>query len=471
MNAHRTAFSWQSKLFAAVLSLLFIAGCGGGGGGGSDAPPPVETGSVEVTVVDEFDAPVDDVGVTVTSGGTNRTGTTDDTGITTVDSVPVGSATIATSAVGFVDGSGSATVTVNAQSDVSITLERQTEPAAGLFESELTGALSSTDGQTLTIQLEVLVVNNDPAAVSAIETLTAADFTLLPCADNDPNEVECLRGSSSQPDIGYSVVSAGAENFQFVPGQAANSYAATLIIDQSGSIENTDPSDARLFATKVFLNNLGASDFASVSAFAQTQATAEPALIPDEPVTRITDFIQSSGAAATFADIDELAQQIGGDTPLFAALDQELDFTAANAPADPDRRKAVVLFTDGDDSVCSSITTPPCGLEVSVQKSVDLDVDIFTVGLGPDIDVDVLRGLAEGGRGFYLSAENAEQLFPIYRSLGELLSRTLATYRMEWTITADQAATYVDGQTVLGILQIDTGSNVLDLPLRVFLRD
>jgi hypothetical protein len=104
-----------------------------------------------------------------------------------------------------------------------------------------------------------------------------------------------------------------------------------------------------------------------------------------------------------------------------------------------------------------------------VQKSVDLGVDIFTIGLGPNIDADVLSGLAKGGSGFFLFAENAQQLFPIYRSLGDLLSRALATYTMEWTISATDANAYQAGQTILGTLVIDTGKNTINLPIRIFL--
>ena len=460
-----------------VCAAFALAACGGGGGGGGgggnnanpNPPPAAPTGTVTVTVADEFAAPVKAAQISVASGSTTRTGTTDDDGAASIGNVPVGNADVSVSATGFEDTTTNVNVTESQASSVDLTMTRLTEPAAGLFAAQLIQALAQTDGQTVTFELEVLVVADDTTTAAAIETLTAADFTLDACADTDPNTVECLRGGAGQADIGYTVVSPTPDNFALNPGQAATPYAAALLIDQSESIEDNDPSDARLFATKLFMDNLGANDYVSVAAFALTRAASAPSLLPDTPVTQISGFIQSDAAEDRFSDIDELGELEGGDTPLFAALDQQLDFTAANAPTDSGRRLAVVLFTDGVDSVCIASSNPPCGVNESIAKSVAQNVDIFTIGLGTDIDVDTMRQLAQGGRGFFLFAENAQQLLPIYRSLGELLSQTLATYRMEWTIRADAPATYQTGQTILGNLGIDTGDEVLNLPLRLFL--
>ncbi|MEM1432992.1 MAG: carboxypeptidase regulatory-like domain-containing protein [Pseudomonadota bacterium] len=466
-------------LLATLVAALALSGCGGGGGGGGggntgsggssgggSTPPP--SGSVELTVVDEFDTPVAGADISVSVDTETRNGSTDGNGVATVSSVPPGSAEVTVTATGFEQGALNITVSANSQTTDTLTLTRETEPAAGLFSAQLTQSLPDTDGQTLTVGIELLVVDDDPTTRAAIETLTAADFTLLACTDSDPNVAECLEATPVSDDIGYTVISASAENFELVPGQAPAPYAASLLIDQSGSTTGSDPSDARLFATKVFIGNLGPNDFVSVAAFAENtpSSTAE---IPETPVFRLSPFVQSDAGRALFPDIDMLASQESGGTPLYGALDSELEFTAASAPSDSSQRKAVVLFTDGDDSICLFGTVPPCGLDVSIQKSRDLGVDIFTVGLGSEVDIEVLQRLAEAGGGFFLFAENARQLFPIYQTLGELLSRSLPTYRMEWTIRADEPNAYSEGDTVLGILRIDTGRNQIDLPIRIFL--
>jgi hypothetical protein len=445
---------------AALAGLLLTACSSGGSNDGDGAPAP--TGSVEVTVVDEFGAPVIGASVSIDSGGTGQSSTTDSNGVATVTSVPRGTASVSITQTDFFDFSDSVSVVEDSVTPIFVTLVRETEPAAGLFSVRLTENVGVTDGQTVTFSVEVVVVDNDPNAVTSIETLTAADFSLNPCSDNNPDKVECLLGNAMQPDVGYSVVTTTPQAFELRPGAAAETYAANLMIDQSGSMETSDPSDARLFATKVFLQNLGPSDFGAVSAF----AAWETALIETVPVTRITDFIQSGAAEDFFADIDVLAELEGGGTPLLNSIDEELDYVAANAPASVDR-SAIVLFTDGLDSGCVEIAC----ISPITAKAVNLDVDVFTIGLGPLINASVLARMAQDTGGFFLFAQYASQLFPIYRSLGNLLSGTLSTYRMEWTIQADAANTYKIGQTILGTLVITTPKNQIDLPLRVFITD
>jgi hypothetical protein len=302
---------------------LFVVACGGGGGGGGDSggggnPPPAPTGSVAVTVVDEFQAPVLNGNVSVTVGSTTRSGSTSNGGVATISNVPVGSASVAVTAEGFLDGSGSAQVAENQQATTTIELVRVTAPAAAL----LTSSSSTTDGQTVGFTIDVLVVdkNGEP-----IENMTAGEFTLQPCTD-DTAEDDCLQGAPS--DTSYTVIS-GPTEFAAVPPNPAEPYAAMLLIDQSQSIRTTDPADARLFASKVFMDNLGPSDYVAVSAFAQTEPGTANA-IPDQPVTLVTGFTQQT--AQFFDDIDVLARQENGETPLFDSLDQMLQYTADTAP-------------------------------------------------------------------------------------------------------------------------------------------
>jgi hypothetical protein len=412
-------------------------------------------------VVDEFGAPVIGASVSIDSGGTGQSRTTDSNGVATVTSVPRGTASITITQTDFFDFSDSVSVVEDSVTSISVTLVRETEPAAGVFSVRLTENVGMTDGQTVTFSVDVVVVDDDPNAVTSIETLTAADFSLNACSDNNPDEVECLLGDAMQPDVGYSVVTTTPQAFELRPGAAAETYAANLMIDQSGSIATSDPSDARLFATKVFLQNLGPGDFGAVSAFASTEA-----LIETVPVTRITDFIQSGAAEDVFADIDVLAELEGGDTPLLDAIDEELDYMAANAPASVDR-SAIVLFTDGLDSSCVEIAC----ISPITAKAVSLDVELFTIGLGPSINASNMARMAQDTGGSFMFAQYASQLFPIYGSLGNLLSGSLSMYRMEWTIQADTANTYKIGQTILGTLVITTPQNQIDLPLRVFITD
>ncbi len=97
-------------------------------------------------------------------------------------------------------------------------------------------------------------------------------------------------------------------------------------------------------------------------------------------------------------------------------------------------------------------------------------VDIFTIGLSDEVDFESLAELADRGNGVFLFAENAEQLIPIYGSLGNLLSRSLATYKIKWTIQAAAPNTFLVGRSILGRVQIRTGSSTTNLPIVVRIR-
>jgi hypothetical protein len=208
----------------------------------------------------------------------------------------------------------------------------------------------------------------------------------------------------------------------------------------------------------VFLEGVGTNDRVVLAAFADGAAA-----IPTTPVTTYGSF--TNDATSYFDELDQLATQEGGETPLYAALDQLLQYTAQNAPANvPTMRKAVVLFTDGLDNRCTDQAA--CRAN-SIALSQSLGVDIFTIGLTGAVDALALAELADGGNGTFLYAENAEQLIPIYGSLGNLLSRSLTTYQTTWTVQATQAGVFLTGRSVLGKLRVATGTNTIELPFVV----
>ena len=69
--------------------------------------------------------------------------------------------------------------------------------------------------------------------------------------------------------------------------------------------------------------------------------------------------------------------------------------------------------------------------------------------------------------GIFLFAQNAEQLIPLYGSLGDLLSRSLPTYTMRWTVRSDTDGTFVSGHSVFGNLHIDGGGSPVTVPFIV----
>ncbi len=94
-------------------------------------------------------------------------------------------------------------------------------------------------------------------------------------------------------------------------------------------------------------------------------------------------------------------------------------------------------------------------------------VRVFTIGLSSQIDVEALADLSNRTGGAFLYAESAEQLLPLYGTVGRLLSLSLPTYRLRWTVQADSAGAFVSGRALLGRIEVHHGSGTFEVPFIV----
>jgi len=448
--------------FCAVAGLaiaLSACGGGGGGGGGGGNPAPTPTGSVSVTVTDANGLVVSGATVVATVSNVSKTATSNASGVATLTDVRTGNGNLAVSRDTFKPKTVAVAVTENQTTSVTVALERDTKATGGLLSARV---LTGKDTATLQFEIQVVVVDENSSAVSG---LTAGAFSLASCTPNAAtvDTPDCLSDGSSTFDAPYTVTGPGpAPSFQEVPGGIAKAYAAALLFDQSLSIKTNDPTDARLYSARVFLDGLGGADRASLSALAYGNA----ALIPEKPVT-----IYPVGNPGFVADgsifyptLEALATQEGGQTPLYEGLCQVMDFSAANAP--PGLDKAVIVFTDGKNdgnpagAACKTA-------DESIAKSAGTGVDIYTVGLSGEVDGQTLAALADGGNGAFMFAEDTAQLVTIYGSLGNLLSGSLTTYKLTYTITTNAAGGFASGRSVLGRLNVNTGAGTVTLPIVV----
>jgi hypothetical protein len=460
----RAAARW----LAIVVLGLGLTACGGGGGGGDDdgggGGGGTPTGTIAGTVTDQFNTPIENATVTATVGSQSFNRRTAADGTVTLTNIPTGTAGVVVTASGF-KNSASQNLAITANNTTSFTqiLERSTQAAGGFVLSRVVGA-PTNNGQTITFSLQLLVVNESSQAVT---TLTAADFTLQPCTpDTSKSGPECIRAIPAD-DTAYTVPTATPNPFAQIPANAAKPYAAAMLLDQSNSIETSDPTDARIFASKVFMDGVGVNDRVVLAAFADNSAT-EPsnvAKIPTPPLTIFGTF--TADGDSFFDELDQLAKLEGGTTPLYSSLDSMVDYTQANAPTGiAGQLKAVVLFSDGEDTDPACLNERDC-LDASVANALAKEVDIFTIGLSDKVNFESMAELADRANGVFLFAESAEQLIPIYGALGNLLSDSLAKYEVTFTIQAAEANTFVSGRTILGSIQVSTASNPVNLPIIV----
>jgi hypothetical protein len=354
---------------------LGLAACGGGGGG--DGVQSTELGLAKVTVTDAFGAGV--AGATVQ--GPMGTATTNQQGVAYVPlPSPDASASVIVSNPTFVDKPLVVSSTPGRVNEVPVTLDRVTAAAGGSLRSR--GSVLPTvngAGQLLTFEIELVVVDGDSRP---IENLTRAEMTLRPCAP-DPmlSGNECLRGASGTADAAYAAVTSNPDSLETISGSVSRPYAAALLLDQSGSIYQTDPTGARVYSAKAFLSRLGAGELATVAAFAEGPG------VPTPPLTPYVSFKDRDAAPSFFPTLDLLTPLAGGGTPLYQSVDALRQSVVGDASVPGDVARALVIFTDGEDSQCGSAEDCRLRREQSIRAANDDQVRLFTIGMSSRADI------------------------------------------------------------------------------------
>lgn len=432
---------------------LMLSACGGGGGSNAPSTP----GVVQITVSDNFGAAV--AGATVL--GPRGSTFTDAQGVAlVVIGTADGKADLKISRDTFVDQTIAVAAASGQANAVPLTLARATAPAGGSMATR-SGVLPSTDAaaQQLSFEIELIVVDG---SAQPIENLAATDFVLRPCTPAaGATPTHCLRGSAT--DQPYTAVTAAPETLARVPGLPPRPYAAAVLLDQSGSIATSDATGARLYSTKAFLRGLGNDDRALLAAFASDQGAA----IPTPPLTVYGPFHDRASAPGYFSTLDALLPLVGGNTPLYDALDMLRQQLVADASLPAGIAKAVVVFTDGADTTCGTPDACRTRREATIAAAQAEHVRLFTIGLSSGADFEALGELATQTGGAMLFAETAVQLLPLYGSVGRPLNLSLPTYRLRWTVRAAEPGAFQPGGTLLGRVQVHTQAGNFDIPFLV----
>jgi hypothetical protein len=416
------------------------------------------TGQINVTAIDVFNTPVPNVNLTVNIEGRTITAVTGATGAAVLTGVPTAAVSVQATATGYqAEPPQAVTVVESPAASVQFAMDRQTEPGGGVVTPPGPPIPPTAGGQTLTFRIRVLVVNGQG---QAIEDRQASNFTLVPCENADPARAECVRSSDPAFDAAYTPVNATPDVFTKVPAQAPVPFAAALSYDQSNSIGAADPTDARIFASKGFLQTVvGSSDRVLLAAFAGGTGFE----IPTAPLSTYGTFTNDAAAIDGYFDtLDQFPTLEGGSTPLYKGLDALLQHTDVTAP--DNMRKAVVIYSDGFDNDTANCPVKATCREASITLSRQLGVDIFTVSLAGSVHAQALAELAHRANGAHLVAANPEQLNALYASLGKLLQGAVSTYETTWTIQAASGGVFTSGRSVLGTVRVVTPEKTLDLP-------
>lgn len=187
--------------------------------------------------------------------------------------------------------------------------------------------------------------------------------------------------------------------------ELGSAYAPTefndfvFVIDDSGSMETTDPQDLRYAALEQLLDSMGEDRRAGLIRFVDTVYT--------EPVEM--DYLTTAQKDRLRTAISE--HRSNGNTNIYAALQEALAINERDRVVG--RNPVVVLLSDGGSSV---------PVNRVAEQFLDAGVAVSTVSLGNNTDETLLQNLAQATGGQYYKVEQAEELVQAFQKVSTAIS-------------------------------------------------
>ena len=272
-------------------------------------------------------------------------------------------------------------------------------PGGGILNAEV----KSVNGNTVNFRLDLFAVNHYGQFIENIE----GDCFSSPNGDLELTEIQL----GNDKDRG--------------------AYSVMLLFDQSGSITDTDPDNARIDAGKAFVGILGDGDEAGVAIFSGSGWTV------------LSSFTSNQSQLANL--IEDMRGNEGGGTPLYSSIYGLIDDVAQDAK---NQNKAIIVFTDGEDTNSST------SIQAIIDYASQLGVQIFTIGLGNVVNYQALTDIALGTGGAVMLAQDALQLVALYNSLSDLLHGDGTFYETCWQAKKSDGTDWVSGDDIITALDL-----------------
>jgi len=438
---------WSGILTA---MLLAVAACGGGGSGGPSStaattppvstpppspPPPAGVGSATVQVTTTSGTPISAVSVALNGSNGGRTATTDADGKAQFTDLIVGEGSAVTWLPGYRGAQGRFSVTRNSNTNVKLVLEKVAEATVVLLA---TRPVASNDGRTLTVDLDLAVLDSNGAA---LETLTASDFEL----DGVCDWYTCVAGPDGRSTGSYGAQVADAI-FMPVPARARPAIAAAVLLDQSAEVALTDPTGLRLEAVSNFFASITPPDTVTFGTYQGVPAT--PAL------TTYGGF--TSDTASFRATISDLAGRELGTNPFYGAIADMIAFTAANTAAgSTELQRSVVAVTMGNGEISECGDAAACWQAMLAAAETGRAAGVSVVAVGPELSYAFQIATRTGGASALV--EHPTQLPVIFSALGSIVARSLPYNRVRMALDGGKPGVFLPGGYLLGYLNIHVG--------------
>ena len=270
-------------------------------------------------------------------------------------------------------------------------------------------------------QVAAFVTVNDQNG-DAVTTLTEADFTLFEGAK------QILAGAPDNLTVSF------AE-------QANIPLSVALVLDFSRSIGGEFGDRPDLAAEKQaaigFVDLLLADDEAEIIKFG---LDVEPTL----------DFTLADAAGKQ--DLETaINEDFTGDNDGSAVYDAIIQALQDTALRQPDRRKAVVILTDGDDT-----SSAPTTINDVISTAKGYGIPVFTIGLGNSLNEANLQLIADETGGVFYPSVDAGDLTDIYNQLAQTLIINQYVLQYDSSLAAGTATDLMVEATFGSLVDDDT---------------
>lgn len=205
-------------------------------------------------------------------------------------------------------------------------------------------------------------------------------------------------------------------SFSFVPHQSQGRVTkvdqdVVLAIDSSGSMVWNDPNRLRISSAQEYVRSLrfpdrvAIVDFDSVARLTRANVGQLANHLWSQGHNGIPDY---SGAESDLNTIDQSGSTNYGDA-LRVANDELITY------GEPGRQWVVILLTDGQNTASGADALA----QSEAQRALANGITVYTIGLGPDVDDQLLMEIAATTGGTYYAAPTPESIRWIYFEISQ----------------------------------------------------